>query len=381
MNRSEDSLSGIKHGPLIQREYHRDIMNTSGFNIKGAAILASAIFAVTGHCTDVPPSARLEVIEISGTCLQDNPLQDPMKRRLAAFFPAQYESGQEIPVVYYLNGYGCSSENLIRSSKVWLDLVQRASDAVTPFILVAVDARTRWGCSQYLDSPAQGNYATYICDEILPEFEQSHHLNLKASERLIAGHSSGGFGALRIAMMRKSVFGAVIALSPDSDFPTTHLPPIQASRMKDTTPAEVDQMIATPISSWPEKWASEMMFVGLSAAYAPAGPEHPGKFEWLYDSKGKFQPNVWQRWLENDPLTIVREHEDAFAPEQRIYLDGAALDEWGANIGAHKIYDVLSARHAQCAFYEPPGHHGEHQQDRLQRGLAWVFNKPMVDIK
>ena len=114
--------------------------------------------------------------------------------------------------------------------------------------------------------------------------------------------------------------------------------------------------------------------LGLSAAYAPVGRAHPGEFEWLYDAKGNFHEKVWQRWLDNDPLTIVQRDRNAFGASQAIYLEGAAQDQFGANVGARKIYEVIRNRPARCTFYEPPGGHGDHLQARLERGLAVGFS-------
>ena len=91
-------------------------------------------------------------------------------------------------------------------------------------LLVVVDGRNRWGGSQYLNSPAQGNYADYVCDEIVSLVENRYLITTNKPRRIIAGHSSGGFGALRLGMMRHDLFDAVIALSPDSDFQNSHLP-------------------------------------------------------------------------------------------------------------------------------------------------------------
>jgi hypothetical protein len=121
--------------------------------------------------------------------------------------------------------------------------------------------------------------------------------------------------------------------------------------------------------------------LGLSAAYAPRGFPHRGEFEWLYDQSCHFRPKVWQRWLDNDPLTIVERNPQAFGATQAIYLEGAARDEYSANIGARKIFGVLNAEGFHCTFYEPPGHHSDHLRERLQRGLEWVFGRPLTEVK
>lgn len=324
---------------------------------------------------------RLDVIEFSSRVLQNNPLQDPVVRRVAVFVPDQITNSAGLPVVYYLPGYGSSSKEFIKDAEKWRVFTQQLADEVAPVLLVVVDGRNRWGGSQYLNSSAQGNYADYVCDEIVPMIEARYPVTANQPRRIIAGHSSGGFGALRLGMLRPELFNGVIALSPDSDFPFTHLPLVKLPGVTNAPLQEIKScMVAQMKIPLPED--GDLTYaLGLSAAYAPVGPRQPGQFEWLYDANGRFQEKVWQRWLDNDPLTIVQRNPDAFHANQTIYLEGAAHDEFGANVGARKIYEVLRSRPARCTFYEPPGQHGDHLQARLERGLEWIFHRPLQEIK
>ena len=324
---------------------------------------------------------RLDVIRFSSHVLKNNPLHDPVVRSVAVFIPAQYTNHAVLPVVYYLPGYDSSSDDFIKDASRWRAFTQKLADEVTPVLLVVVDGRNRWGGSQYLNSPAQGNYADYVCDEIVARVESRYGITTHRPRRIIAGHSSGGFGALRLGMLHPDLFDGVIALSPDSDFPFTHLPLVRLPGVTNASLAQINSCM-TPRLPVPFPKDGDLIYaLGLSAAYAPAGPGQPGKFQWLYDAKGRFRKKVWQLWLDNDPLTIVRQNPDAFRANQSVYLDGAAHDQFGANVGAGKIYDVLRNRAARCTFYEPPGGHSDHLQERLQRGLAWVFQRPVPEIK
>ena len=121
--------------------------------------------------------------------------------------------------------------------------------------------------------------------------------------------------------------------------------------------------------------------LALSVAYAPRRESKSGEFDWLYDAQGQFREEVWQRWMDNDPLTIVRKNPQAFATNQMLYLEGAAQDEFSANIGAQKIYEALGEHPGRHVFYEPPGRHSDRVPERLQHGLAWVFERPVTDLK
>ena len=325
--------------------------------------------------------ARLEVVTLHSAALKNNALHDPDVRVVPIFIPAQATNGARLPIIYYLPGYGNSADKFIISNNaaVWLKFTQKFADEVTPVILVVGDGRTRWGGSQYLNSPAQGNYADFICDEVVGAAELAHPLPLTGVRRIIGGHSSGGFGGLRLGSARQDLFDAVIALSPDSDFPTSHLPLVKVKSVAQLPLADVKKIAAGELP--PSKDGDINYALGLSAAYAPADGKRRGEFDWLYDARGNFRRPVWWRWLENDPLTVVQKDRQAFAPSQKIYLEGAAQDQFAANIGARKIFEVLKTRKSPCTFYEPPGKHSDHVRERLQRGLEWVFDKPLTDIQ
>ena len=322
--------------------------------------------------------AHTEVLHFDSQTLKNNPLHDPSIRDVVLFVPAQLTNGAPSPIIYYLPGYGSSSEDFIAHSNMWQKFTQKIADEITPMLFVVVDGRTRWGGSQYLNSPAQGNYEDYVGDEIVSVVETRHPAAGRGIRRIIAGHSSGGFGALRLGMARQKLFDAVIALSPDSDFPTSHLPLVRIAAVTNEPLAEIERMVQ---GQAPAPQDGDLDYaLALSSAYAPLGISHPGEIDWLYDANGTFRREVWQRWLDNDPLTIVEKNPHAFSASQAVYLDGATQDEYLANIGARKIFEVLQADPIHCTFYEPPGHHADHLRERLQRGLAWVFDRPLQNI-
>jgi enterochelin esterase family protein len=327
--------------------------------------------------------ARVVALDVPGRTLADNPLHDPAARRVAVFSPRERADDVALPMLYYLPGYGGSSEDFLTAGErsPFARLVQQMAADGFALRIAVVDARNRWGGSQYLNSPAQGNYADYVCDEIVPTVEARFALAKGRNARIVAGHSSGGYGALMLGMKRQKLFGAVIGLSPDSDFELTHRPFVEEPAVRRVTRAELNAFLS-PVADTPlPADGTVRLMCGLSAAYAPVGKEEPGRFEWVWDERGEFQPRVWRKWLDHDPLLLIRKNADAFAPDQRIYLDGSAHDEWRFNISARRMFDVLEKRPASVTFYEPPGGHADHLAERLQRGVAWVFGRPLVEIR
>jgi len=99
------------------------------------------------------------------------------------------------------------------------------------------------------------------------------------------------------------------------------------------------------------------------------------------NAQGKLRADVLATLAGQRPADGRAQKSQRVQPGQRIYLEGAAQDQFFANIGARKIYEVLKSRPSRCTFYEPPGRHADHVRERLQRGLQWVFDQPLTDIK
>jgi pimeloyl-ACP methyl ester carboxylesterase len=330
-------------------------------------LLATAFFLSASGAR----AAQLEIVEFTSAKLSDNPLGDPTKRRLAIFKPDKAKAGEPPQLVVYLPGWGVSSEDAIaEGAGGWLgQVVDRLAADGRPVRIAVVDGRSRFGGSQFLNSTATGDYADYVTDEIVPRLTKGG-----PAKCIIAGHSSGAYGALLLAMARHEEFPAVVALSPDSDFETTHKPLVEKPSVRAVTPADLAAAMAPAKSARVPAEVLPRLIMGLCANYAPIAGQ-PGHFEWLYDEAGHWRADIWKRWLALDPLILVRKNPAAFAATQRIYMDGAEHDEFGANIGAAKICEVLRTRKAQVTFYESPDHHSDHLADRLVRGLTWAMSE------
>ncbi len=321
-------------------------------------------------------AAQIEALEVRSTKLKGNPLGDPTTRRVAVILPDSAKNDAPLPLVIYLPGWGGGSEDVIAQRGGWLArAVDKMAASGLPLRIAVVDGKSRYGGSQFLNSSATGEYADYVAEEIAPAVEAKYALAKEAAfPRIIAGHSSGGYGALMLAMSRHRQFAAVVALSPDSDFEVTHKRIVTQPSVREITPAEIETFLAAGGRGRLPGDGLAHMVMGLCANYAPIAGK-PGRFEWLYDARGNFRAEAWQRWLDVDPLLVVRKRADAFAPTQRVYLDGAEHDEFLANIGARKIHEALSGRKSPATFYESPGHHSDRLAERLVRGLGWVLGK------
>ena len=101
-------------------------------------------------------------------------------------------------------------------------------------IVVAPDGFTRWGGAQYLDSPAIGDYETHVVREVIPAIDARFRTVAARDARAIGGKSSGGFGALVLAMRHPELFAAVASHAGDMYFELSALPdlPVAARTLR-----------------------------------------------------------------------------------------------------------------------------------------------------
>jgi pimeloyl-ACP methyl ester carboxylesterase len=81
-------------------------------------------------------------------------------------------------------------------------------------IVVTPNARNFFDGSFYMNSPVTGNWEDFVVRDLVGHVDRKYRTIRSRTGRGIAGHSMGGYGALRIAMRNPDIFSAVYALSP-----------------------------------------------------------------------------------------------------------------------------------------------------------------------
>src|SRR6266700_2279887 len=176
-------------------------------------------------------TVRIESVE--SQALRDNALGDPALRRVAVWLPPSYATATErrYPVIYWLAGFTGTGEMMFQSTPWQPGLGERldrlvAHGAMGEMIVVAPDGFNRLGGSQYLDSPSSGAYETHLVSEVVPTIDRRFRTQATRAARGIGGKSSGGFGALVLAMRHPTLFAAVACHSGDAYFELSVLPDV-----------------------------------------------------------------------------------------------------------------------------------------------------------
>ena len=254
---------------------------------------------------------------IDSKALQNTGGENP-RRRISVYLPPQYEaSDKRYPVIYYLHGF-MGNDNINPTMKMILDRGISAGK-IRPYILVIADQYTLFEGSFYSNSPLIGNWEDFTAKELVA-YMDSHFRTLPNREsRGIAGHSMGGYGAFKIAMLHPEVFSITYALSPGL------LAFVKEFGANSTSYKEV-QNIKTPEEL--KKTYYPKVLVACARAWSPNPSKPPFYCDFPFTYEGdKLIVNqvVVEKWEANMPVYMVDKYADNLRKLTAIKMD------WGRN--------------------------------------------------
>jgi enterochelin esterase-like enzyme len=294
---------------------------------------------------------RVEILHQASRLLADNPLGDPAERDVAVYLPPSYDAGaRRFPVVMFLPGYTGSGPALLNRAPWTPSLPERWDRAIAEgraaeAIVLMPDCFTRYGGSQYLDSPAIGRYASYLTEEVIPLADARLRTIPKREARAVAGKSSGGFGALTLGLERADLFCALASHAGDCAFELSYLRDFGQTLLtlerRGGVRGFLDWFDALPAK--PNSAGEVMAVLCNAAAYSPTptGPYGYGAgFELPFNLlTGALRADVWARWLARDPVRLLEQPRivDAARSLAAIYLDAGIADEFYLQLGARQL--------------------------------------------
>ena len=317
-----------------------------------------------------PLAGELDRYLVRSELLADNPLGDPAQRPLYVYRPPGVEAGagQRLPAVYVIQGYTGQLDMWLGHSPYEPNLVERldamfAAGDCPDAVIVFADAWTRYGGSQFLNSPGTGRYLDYLCDEVVTFVDERYPTSADRDHRGIAGKSSGGYGAMVAPMLRPDVFGALASHAGDALFECCYQPDFRpaARTLRDDYDGSYEAFLERFEQSDRFEYAKQgnlVMLYGCALAYSP-DPESPGKALIPFDLEtGAVVEEVWAKWLALDPVRMAPEHADALTSMRRIYLDAGKADEYYLDLGATAFARELEKIGAEHSLELFDGKHG-----------------------
>ena len=314
---------------------------------------------------NAPQSIRGTTIchQLNSVALQGNYWNDPHIRDLWVHLPHGFDVHQAYPILIILPAFAGTGEGLLARSLTDVALTHRidswiAEERCPPCITIFPDVMTYLGGSQFLDSPAIGNYAQYITQDVISFVQEKYSV----SQIAIMGHSSGGYGALKLAMENPDLFTAVACHAGDMGFSSAYssdlLPALlaihQAGSPKDFLSA-----------FWNKRHFSGADFSAfnilcMSAAYAPNpnNEEFPADLPFDYH-KGIIDFASFQTWEQHDPLHLMQKEANrtSLSALKKLYIECGSQDEYLLQFGSRRFVEQLSFYNIEHSYAEFEGGH------------------------
>lgn len=317
---------------------------------------------------------ELHELPITSTLLQGNPLGDPYKRTLLVLAPRGHAPAEPLPAIWMLAGYGGSQGGFLANDPWKEGLAQRVtrlmeSGKMPPSLLVLPDLFTRLGGSQFIDSDATGRYGAHLWEELAPELERRFAVKAHA----LAGHSSGGYGAIVHAMRYPGKAQAVACHAGDMFFDVSYLPDFPKAANQIQRAGGVEKLVAAhqaTTKKYDGRFLNAINMIAMAACYSPDPSQPLGvALPFELDTCERIEP-VWQRWLEHDPVRMVDVEalRDGLSSLRCLFVDAGTRDEWNLQWGARTLKRKLE-RYGVSHVYEEfdDGHMGTSY--RFERSL------------
>ncbi|WP_114780632.1 alpha/beta hydrolase [Botryobacter ruber] len=264
---------------------------------------------------------QVRVEKLLAKALQGNRGGENPVRSITVYLPPGYNEGNKrYPVIYYLHGFAWNDSLLIAQDH--LDqLLDKAIAAgkIRETVVVMPDHHTLYRGSYFTNSSLTGNWADFTAREVVTFIDKNYRTIPDKNSRGLAGHSMGGYGALKLVMQYPDVFGAVYAMSPAKlDWGKEYTIDNSAFKMISTAKTReeiLENMAATA-------------YIAMGRVYSP-NPQKPPFYCDLpvsYEGDRKVvNYDVLAKWEKQSPTRMVSSHVKELKGLNALKLD------WGRN--------------------------------------------------
>jgi S-formylglutathione hydrolase FrmB len=365
--------------------------------ISGLALILAFSLLLAG-CSDrknpvVPeePSGLYFTFGFRSDALTGNVMGNFPVREIIVYTPPGYDTHDyrtRYPVLYLLHDFGGDHtyyRGLYGLAQTMDDLIN--SGEIQPMIVVMPDASNDLGGGFYTNSPDtlsgypgqsfSGLYQDFICNEVVDSIDVAYKSIPLREFRGVAGHSMGGYGAVKMAMTRNDLFGSAASMSGPLAFNAEFGDVEDYRGMVSLFPlvflengaAIGDEGAYYSIMPGQGKIVTNMIFA-MAAAFSPHNPDNPDttvahrvfsgrqfRVDLPFDANAEIYPSVWSLWLANDVSTMyLSTYSGVFDNDSTfLYVDAGDQDDFLFNLQS-RYFQVLTRD--EIDFYEIYGGFG-----------------------
>jgi enterochelin esterase-like enzyme len=315
----------------------------------------------------------VERITVHGKALAGNLEGDSPDRDVTVYLPPSYpaEPARRFPVIYLLHGYGGRDDTFTAR----LASLQESSDRLaaaqgfSSAIVVTPNAFSLHKGSMYSSSPTIGDWERFIAEDLVAHIDSHYRTLPDRMSRGLAGHSMGGYGAVRIGMKRPDVFFSLYLMSSCCLTANRNPNPdgVKAAEAI-TTRAQAEEAARAP-------GFGPSVVLASAAAWSP-NPKNPPLYLDLPVKNGKVQPDIVAKWAANAPLEMLDQHAANLKKYYAIQIDiGTADPLLAAN---RQLHDAMTKLRIPHHYEEYDGDHTNKVRDRIELHVLPFFSKNLA---
>lgn len=264
-----------------------------------------------------PGEGKITTFNLDAKTLRNKGGENP-NRKVSVYLPPTYSTGNKrYPVIYYMHGF-MGTDSISLQMKMILDrgITQQK---IRPFILVIASHYTLYEGSFYSNSSLTGNWSDFAAKELVEYIDKNFRTIATRDARGIAGHSMGGYGAIKTAMLFPDVFSSVYALSPGL-----------LAFVKEFGPNSDSYKELSRIKTQEElkKTYYPKVLVAVARAWSPNPDKPPFYCDLPFTYKGDsliINEGIVAKWNQNMPVYMVDKYASNLRKLKAIKLD------WGRN--------------------------------------------------
>jgi S-formylglutathione hydrolase len=327
----------------------------------GFVILAAAAWSATD---DPAHHGTVQRIQVHGKSLEGNLEGDSPDRDVAVYLPQSYNTsgGRRYPVLYLLHGFTDDVDHWwgVKQHFVNVPVIadKTLAAGVGEMIIVMPNAFTRYQGSMYSNSITTGDWESYVAKELVAWIDGHYRTVPSRNGRGLAGHSMGGYGAIRIGMKYPEVFSSIYLLSPCCMAATNPRPNPKLEALHD--PSDVTAL------DFGGKAA-----LASAAAWSP-DPKNPPLFFDLPYKNGEVRPEIVAKWQANAPLAMVDQYIPALRQFHAIGMDAGTQDQPIAGT-VERLDRILNDYGIKHVYESYEGNHVNRIAERLEMKVLPFF--------
>jgi S-formylglutathione hydrolase FrmB len=324
---------------------------------------------VSQSITQAGAHGKVERVIVHGQSLEGNLARLSADRAVLVYLPSAYDkdADQRYPVLYLLHGASETGHLLWTGTLANIqEIADRVLAGTAPsrgLIVVMPDASSPYLGTLYSNSVTEGNWEEFVARDLVDYIDQRYRTIANRESRGIAGHSRGGYGALRLAMLRPDVFSLVYAFSPCCTEPEA-----EPARLK---PAHEIRTIAD-VEAWRARqpFGSPISVLAQAAAWSP-NPKRPPLYLDLPPDLSTGE--VAAKWHANSILGLFQRVVSSVRTLRAIAFDVGDQDRAVSIPGIVRLDAVLRNASIDHTFEQYSGTHVSRVPERVETKMFPFF--------